>query len=80
MLGKFICVLLLASAMLIHDIPKVKTASKRDRLVYIAMLAPLLYLAVIFLIAKPWPNLDMIFNLFTEPAKLFIRWLNPLHT
>ncbi|GGG88533.1 hypothetical protein [Paenibacillus radicis (ex Gao et al. 2016)] len=80
MLGKTICVLLLASAMLIHDIPKVKAASNRDRLVYIAMLAPLLYLAVVFLTAQPWPNLDRIFNLFTGPAKLFIRWLNPMHT
>ncbi|WP_053376551.1 hypothetical protein [Paenibacillus sp. FJAT-27812] len=80
MIGKFICVLLLASAMLIHDIPKVMAASNRDRLVYIATLAPLLYLAVIFLTAKPWPNLDMIFNLFTGPAKLFIHWLDPTYT
>jgi len=79
-LGKIICVLLLASAMLIHDLPKVKVASNRDRLVYIALLAPILYLAVIFLTAKPWPNLDMIFNLFTGPAKFIIRWLNPMHT
>jgi hypothetical protein len=76
--GKIVCFLLVAAAMLIHDIPKVKNASKRDRIVYGAMLLPLLYLGFIFMANKSWPNLDTVFNLFTGPAKQFIQWLHPV--
>jgi hypothetical protein len=63
--------------MLVCDIPKFRRASRRDRLAYGAMLASLLYLGFLFVTAKPWPNLDTIFNLFTGPAKQFVHWLNP---
>lgn len=44
MIGKLVCFLLLAVAMLVSDIPKFRGACPRDRFVYGAMLAPLLYL------------------------------------
>ncbi|MEK4461353.1 hypothetical protein [Paenibacillus sp. FSL E2-0190] len=77
MVGKIICVLLLASAMLAHDIPRFKQASIRDRVVYGVLLLPVLYLGFIFIAAKPWPNIDSIFNLFTAPAEHIVHWINP---
>ncbi|RXZ81712.1 hypothetical protein EBB07_13740 [Paenibacillaceae bacterium] len=77
MYGKLFCVLLLAAAMLIRDIPNFKQASHRDRVVYGVMMVPLLYLAFLFVASKPWPNLDTLFNLLTGPADRFVHWLNP---
>jgi len=77
MLGKLICVLLLAAAMLIYDLPRLKKSSRHDRMIYGIMIVPLLYLAFLFISAKPWPNIDSIFNLFTKPAQQIIHWLNP---
>ncbi|MEK8127186.1 hypothetical protein WMW72_04590 [Paenibacillus filicis] len=77
MYGKLTCFLLLAAAMLIRDIPKLKEAAPRDRLAYIVMLAPLAYLGFVFITAKPWPNLDTLFNLLQGPAKLIVHWLDP---
>ncbi|MFC3746132.1 hypothetical protein [Paenibacillus sp. GCM10012306] len=80
MAGKFITVLLLASAMFAHDLPKFRKARARDLLVYGAFLVPLLYLAFIFVTAKSWPNLDSIFNVLRGPARQFIHWLNPVNS
>ncbi|WP_240420154.1 hypothetical protein [Paenibacillus periandrae] len=80
MIGKLVCFLLLAAAMLASDIPKFKEACPRDRFVYGAMLAPLLYLGLVFITAKPWPNLDTIFDLLHGPAKQIIHWLDPANS
>ncbi|BBH20153.1 hypothetical protein Back11_14980 [Paenibacillus baekrokdamisoli] len=77
MYGKLVCVLVLAAAMLVYDIPKFRRACRRDQLVYGALLAALLYLGFIFVTAKPWPNLDTIFNILIKPAKQIVQWLNP---
>ncbi|MEK3915623.1 hypothetical protein [Paenibacillus sp. FSL H7-0331] len=77
MIGKLVCFLLLAAAMLVCDIPKFRGACPRDRLVYGAMLAPLLYLGFLFVTTKSWPNLDTIFNLLNGPAKQIVQWLDP---
>lgn len=78
MQGKLICVLLLATAMLVHDIPRLKRAHSRDRIVYGVMALPLLYLAYLFVAAKTsWPNIDTVFNWLHAPASAFIHWLNP---
>ncbi|TBL71220.1 hypothetical protein [Paenibacillus thalictri] len=80
MYGKLACFLLLACAMLIHDIPKCKQATRHDRLAYILILAPLLYLGIVFIWGKSWPNLDTLFNLFAPPARQIVRWLDPAST
>jgi hypothetical protein len=77
MLGKIICILLLSSAMLAHDIPKFKQASSRERVVYGVLLLPILYLGFIFIAAKHWPNLDTLFNLLSGPAEHIVKWINP---
>ncbi|MEK3983618.1 hypothetical protein MHB77_09515 [Paenibacillus sp. FSL K6-3166] len=77
MLVQIICVLILASAMLAHDIPKFSLASVRDRVVYGVLLLPVLYLGFIFIAAKPWPNLDSLFNQLTGPAEHIVHWINP---
>ncbi|SFM08559.1 hypothetical protein SAMN03159341_11617 [Paenibacillus sp. 1_12] len=77
MSAKLVCTLIIATAMLISDIPKFKSACPRDRIVYAAMLVCILYLGFLFVTAKHWPNLDTLFNLLTEPAKQIVHWLNP---
>ncbi|WP_135551327.1 hypothetical protein [Paenibacillus cymbidii] len=77
MYGKLVLFLLLAAAMLIHDIPKLKRIRSRERAIYWAMLAPLVYLGVLFVWSKSWPNLDTLFNLFLPPARLIVHWLDP---
>ncbi|MBP1989854.1 hypothetical protein [Paenibacillus eucommiae] len=77
MYGQLVCILILAAVMLICDFPKFSSACSRDRLVYGAMMVVILYLGFIFVAAKPWPNLDTIFNLFTGPAKQIVQWLDP---
>jgi len=77
MYGKLTCVLILAIAMLIHDIPTYKTATKRERIIYAWMLVPIIYLTFLFVTSVPWPNLDTLMNLFQGPAGRFVHWLNP---
>ncbi|MNI70207.1 hypothetical protein D3C73_1260070 [compost metagenome] len=77
MYGKLVCFLIIGAAMLITDIPKLKNASRRDRIVYGTMLVPLIYLGFLFVFSKSWPNLDTLFNLLTGPAKQIVHWLNP---
>ena len=77
MLGKLICILILAAAMLSYDIPRLKKSTKHDRMVYGILMLPMLYLSFLFITAKPWPNVDTIFNLFNKPAQQIVHWLNP---
>ncbi|BBI34067.1 hypothetical protein [Cohnella abietis] len=80
MFGKVVCILMLISAMLIYDIPRFSKASRRDRFMYGAILVPLLYLGFLFVTAKPWPNLDTLFNLLISPAKQIVQWLDPTNS
>lgn len=63
--------------MLISDWPKIGEARSRDRWVYGLLSCVIAYLGLSFITEKPWPNLDTVLDLFTQPAKLLVHWLNP---
>lgn len=77
MYGKLVLFLLLAAAMLIHDVPRIKGTRRRERAVYLVMLAPVFYLGILFVWSKSWPNLDKLFNLLLPPARQIVHWLDP---
>jgi len=57
--GKLVCLLALAAGMLIADLPKLGGTGRGERLLYGALCAVVLYLAVIFVTDAPLPNLDI---------------------
>ncbi|QTH45518.1 hypothetical protein J4772_14525 [Cohnella sp. LGH] len=77
MFEKLVCLLALAAGMLIADLPKLGGTGRGERLLYGALCAVVLYLAVIFVTDAPLPNLDMLFDRFQRPAELLVRRLNP---
>ncbi|MCU6708761.1 hypothetical protein M6D81_08520 [Paenibacillus sp. J5C_2022] len=72
---KLICILLLIAAVLVSDIPAYREAYRKERIVYGVLWVPLLYLNFLFITDLPWPNLDMLIDLFAGPAAQFVHWL-----
>ncbi|GIO13745.1 hypothetical protein J19TS2_33000 [Cohnella xylanilytica] len=77
MYGKMVCLLVLGAAMLLADGQALREAGRRERIVYGALAAPLLYLGLLFVTQWPWPNLDSLFDLLAAPAKRIVGGLNP---
>lgn len=77
MYGKMVCLLVLGAAMLLADGQALREAGRRERIVYGALAAPLLYLGLLFVTQWPWPNLDALFDLLAAPAKRIVGGLNP---
>jgi len=77
MYGKLVCLLVLGTSMLLADGRALRRAGRRERIVYGALAAPLLYLALLFVTQWPWLNLDTLFNLLAGPAKRIVGGLNP---
>ncbi len=63
-------------AMWLADLRRIKHSSFRERIIYMMMMIPVLYLSLIFVMDLKWPNLDDLFHsIFANPAKQIVETL-----
>ncbi|MGP4038441.1 hypothetical protein ACTWP4_00820 [Gracilibacillus sp. D59] len=62
--------------MWLADFKRITHSSFRDRIIYMMMMIPVLYLSLIFVMDLKWPNLNELFHsIFSNPAKQIVEAL-----
>ncbi|MGM7722770.1 hypothetical protein [Metabacillus sp. Hm71] len=73
MVEKTLLLIILSAGMLLYDFPKFKKTNRRERIVYVMLMIPVVYLSLVYVLRLPWPTLDeLIHFIFAKPAQQIV--------
>ncbi|WP_199614763.1 hypothetical protein [Paenibacillus alkalitolerans] len=67
MLQNILLLLMVYTAIFLHDGPKLRNSGGKEKIAYGLLIAYSLYMSVIFALELPWPNVDDLIHFVLEP-------------
>ncbi|MBD1379391.1 hypothetical protein [Metabacillus arenae] len=76
MLEKTLVLMIIYLGMILYDVPKLKQANRRERIIYGTLMISVIYLSLVFVMDLEWPTLDdFVHFIFGKPAQQIVDYL-----